>query len=356
MFEMGEAEALLRTRFGLKDFRPGQREVIAALLEHAAALAVFPTGGGKSLCYQLPALLFAGVTLVVRRSSHDERPDRLLARGRVNAARSTRRSTRPSPGPPAGAAERHARSAVRRPSCFNNETQDLKRSCALFASTRPLAFRNGGHNFRPDYLKLAETARDLGVERVLALTATATPAVVDDICAAFGIPPDCAVVTGFYRPNLTLVTTPVLSDDRDARLLELLRARPPGPTIVYVTLQKTAELVAEWLAAGGLPARAYHAGMDAAARTQVQEWWTASDRAIVVATIAFGMGTTSPTCATCTTTTCPRVWKATARKSGGPAVTAHRRLSKCWRARPTYPRSRTSPTGTRRRAPVCTRW
>src|SRR5207249_2622124 len=98
------------------------------------------------------------------------------------------------------------------------------------------------------------------------------------------------VVTGFYRPNLTLLTTPVDAAARDALLVERLRARPPGSTIVYVTLQRTAFRVGQLLTAAGLPARAYHAGMDADERVAVQDWWTASDRNVVVATIAFGMG------------------------------------------------------------------
>jgi ATP-dependent DNA helicase RecQ len=125
---------------------------------------------------------------------------------------------------------------------------------------------------------------------VLALTATATPDVVRDICAAFRIPAACAVVTGFYRPNLTLLTSPVRAAERDALLQERLRARPPGPTIVYVTLQKTAERVAADLGRTGIDARAYHAGMEPDQRTAVQEWWMASPAGIVVATIAFGMG------------------------------------------------------------------
>ncbi|MCA1597128.1 MAG: RecQ family zinc-binding domain-containing protein, partial [Chloroflexi bacterium] len=144
--------------------------------------------------------------------------------------------------------------------------------------------------FRPDYLKLADTARSLGVGRVLALTATATPGVVADICRAFEIAPSGVVVTGFYRPNLKLLTTPVTSADRDALLLDRLRSRPAGPCIVYVTLQRTAEAVASRLAGAGLPAKAYHAGMDSELRSAVQEEWMASQSGIVVATIAFGMG------------------------------------------------------------------
>jgi ATP-dependent DNA helicase RecQ len=127
---------------------------------------------------------------------------------------------------------------------------------------------------------------------VLALTATATPAVVEDICRAFRIAPADAIVTGFYRPNLRLATTPVRAEERDALLLARLRGRPAGPTIVYVTLQKTAERVAQALrdAGGGLDARPYHAGMETDARTAVQEAWMVSDAGVVVATIAFGMG------------------------------------------------------------------
>ena len=125
---------------------------------------------------------------------------------------------------------------------------------------------------------------------MLALTATATPAVVADIRAGFGIEERDSVVTGFYRPNLTLLTTPVHAHERDQALIARLRERPPGSTIVYVTLQRTAERVAALLAAAGLPARAYHAGMDADDRAEVQDWLTHSDANVVVATIAFGMG------------------------------------------------------------------
>ncbi len=125
---------------------------------------------------------------------------------------------------------------------------------------------------------------------MLALTATATPAVVADIRAGFGIEEADAVVTGFYRPNLTLLTTPVAAGERDGLLVERLRERPPGSTIVYVTLQRTADRIAALLAGAGLPARPYHAGMSTEDRVAVQEWWAASPQAIVVATIAFGMG------------------------------------------------------------------
>jgi ATP-dependent DNA helicase RecQ len=114
--------------------------------------------------------------------------------------------------------------------------------------------------------------------------------VVDDICAGFGIEHADAIATGAYRPNLTLLMTPVGAADRDALLVERLRSRPPGSTIVYVTLQRTALRIADLLAAAGVPARPYHAGMKDEERAATQDWWAASDDGVVVATIAFGMG------------------------------------------------------------------
>src|SRR5699024_217689 len=142
----------------------------------------------------------------------------------------------------------------------------------------------------PDYLTLVDFARLCQAERILALTATATPQVLDDICHGFDIAPECAIRTGFYRPNLTLLATPVAAGERDAMLVSRLQEREPGPTIVYVTLQKTAAQVAGLLAEAGFPAQAYHAGLKNEQRTEVQEWFINADENIVVATIAFGMG------------------------------------------------------------------
>jgi ATP-dependent DNA helicase RecQ len=291
----GSFETLLRERFGLSEFRPGQREVLEALSTHNAALAVFPTGGGKSLCYQLPALAFQGVTLVVSplialmKDQIDSLTARGIEAGRLDSSLSLDEIRAVMASLRAGS----LKLLYVAPERFNNERflDNLKRvAIALFAVDEAHCISEWGHNFRPDYLKLAETAKALRVKRVLALTATATPAVVEDICAGFSIPRECAVLTGFYRSNLNLWTTTTPAPGRDAILLDRLRTRTPGPTIVYVTLQKTAERIAAFLKEQDFPARAYHAGMETEARTEVQEWWMASDRNIVVATIAFGMG------------------------------------------------------------------
>src|SRR4051812_9734083 len=187
-----DVAAVLRERFGLDAFRPGQERVIRALLEHGAALAVFPTGGGKSLCYQLPALLLDGVTLVVSPliALMKDQIDALRALG-IDAARLD-----------SSLAYEEAKSVERRllsgelrilyvsPERFNNERflELLGRvHVALFAVAGAHCIPEWGHNSPPDCLKLAGIARTMGAGRVPALTATATPQVVDDVCASFHI-------------------------------------------------------------------------------------------------------------------------------------------------------------------------
>jgi len=292
---MQTADTVLRERFGLESFRPGQKAVIDALMTHGAALAVFPTGAGKSMCYQLPSLLFDGVTVVISPliALMKDQIDFLRANG-VDAARlDSTLSIDESREVTQRLSDGTLRLLYVAPERFNNErflAQLGRAKIALFAIDEAHCISEWGHNFRPDYLKLAETARELKVERVLALTATATPSVVKDICAAFNIPESAAIITGFERPNLFLSTYPVTAPKRVDTLITRLKERKPGSSIVYVTLQATAERIATALADADLPARAYHAGMKDDERSDVQEWWKQSDINIVVATIAFGMG------------------------------------------------------------------
>ena len=207
--ERSSAQEVLATRFGFDGFRPGQEQVVEALLAGRSALAVFPTGAGKSLCYQLPALLLDGVTVVVSPliALMKDQVDFLAARG-IEAARLDS-SLGPDEVRDVSARLRGGTLKLLyvAPERFNNERflallGGLR--IALFAVDEAHCISEWGHNFRPDYLKLAVRARELGAERVLALTATATPAVVADIRAGFGIDEADSVVTGFYRPNLTI--------------------------------------------------------------------------------------------------------------------------------------------------------
>jgi ATP-dependent DNA helicase RecQ len=286
---------VLADRFGFPDFRPGQEQVIDTLLAGRSALAVFPTGGGKSLCYQLPSLLLDGLTVVVSPliALMKDQIDALTAIGVAAARLDSSVPFDEARAVTGRIASGDLRLLYVAPERFNNERflALLERTqIALFAVDEAHCISEWGHNFRPDYLKLARRALELRAERVLALTATATPQVVRDICAGFEIAEGDAVVTGFHRPNLELRTTPVTPATREAVLLQRLQARPPGPSIVYVTFQRQAVDVARRLAGAGLQARAYHAGMATADREAVQEWWATADHGIVVATIAFGMG------------------------------------------------------------------
>jgi ATP-dependent DNA helicase RecQ len=288
-------EMLLKRHFGHTQFKPGQPEVMQHLLAGQSAAAVFPTGGGKSLCYQLPALLLPGLTLVVSPliALMKDQIDALTSRG--IAARRLDSTLGRDDYRAVGDDVRAGRLRLLyvAPERFNNERfcQLIRQTTvSLFAVDEAHCISEWGHNFRPDYLKLAYFAKFCRAQRVLALTATATPSVLRDICRFFEIDPQCAIRTGFYRPNLTLRTTPVDAAERDRLLLERLRTRKPGPTIIYVTLQRTAEELANRLSADGFPARPYHAGMEDNDRAAVQEWFLESQRGIVVATIAFGMG------------------------------------------------------------------
>jgi ATP-dependent DNA helicase RecQ len=285
----------LKSVFGFDAFREGQELVISKILENKPALAVFPTGSGKSLCYQLSALHLEGLTLVIsplialmkdqidflhKRNIPAARLDSTIGLAEVRRIDSDLRA-------------RRLKLLYVAPERFSNERfiQKLRQlKISLMVIDEAHCISEWGHNFRPDYLKLAQLRRSLDIGRVLTLTATATPAVAKDICREFGIERDAFIHTGFYRPNLTLQVSACHPNEKIGLLLNRLKDRPRGPAIVYVTLQRTAETVAEALDKQGFPARAYHAGMQSEKRDAVQDWFMDSSDAVVVATIAFGMG------------------------------------------------------------------
>lgn len=293
---MNTPAAVLHNTFKLPSFRPGQEAVINALLQGHSALAVFPTGGGKSLCYQLPALMLNGLTLVVSPliALMKDQVDALQSLG-IKAARLD------------SSLDKDETLAIYNslydgslkllyvsPERLKNErfVQRLSQlTISLLAIDEAHCISEWGHNFRPDYLLLADLAKKLRVERVLALTATATPAVAADICKQFSIKPEHHIQTSFARPNLQLRVTPCTADTRINLLLARLHKHPrDAATIVYVTLQKTAEEVAAAINAAGLHAAHYHAGLKDDEREQVQNRFMSGEVPIVVATIAFGMG------------------------------------------------------------------
>src|SRR5262245_49470366 len=294
-------------RLGHTAFRPGQRESIETLLERGRLLLVAPTGGGKSLTYQLPAILLRGTTLVVSPlvALMADQVQALEARGvaatflasTLDAGEMRRRMARVAAGRldlVYVAPERLTFPG------FRGVLRDL--ACPLVAIDEAHCISEWGHDFRPEYLEIGSLLTELGASRVLACTATATPVVRDEILARLGLPPDTPqIVRGFARPNLSLRALEVGSDRErqravDAALAEALE-RPGagrGTAIVYAPTRKRAEEEAERLLARGWRARVYHAGLGAASRESAQRDFAGGAAEIVVATNAFGMGIDRP--------------------------------------------------------------
>ncbi|CAN5837510.1 hypothetical protein BH18ACT11_BH18ACT11_03450 [soil metagenome] len=291
---------VLKEIFGFDSFRPGQEEVIRAVLEGRDTLAVMPTGGGKSLCYQVPALMQDSLTVIVSPliSLMKDQVDSLLQSSVSGAA------TLHSGLPPEERweVERRVRTGEVKMLYVAPErlrslefVLALRRSgVGLFVVDEAHCISEWGHNFRPDYLFLPRAVRDLGSPPVLALTATATPRVRQDILRSLKMRSPEVVVTSFNRPNLNYRVIPAKEKKHKLpRILDVIRTSPP-PGIVYATTRKECEELAANLRRSGVDAAAYHAGMAPAKRVDVQERFMTDELGVVVATIAFGMGVDKP--------------------------------------------------------------
>ncbi|WP_324035268.1 RecQ family ATP-dependent DNA helicase [Aeromonas caviae] len=287
--------SLLTRHFGFDRLRPGQEAVISRLLAGKSAAAIFPTGAGKSLCYQLPALALPHLTLVISpllALMHDQLAF-LRSKGIAAATLDSSQTAEESRRVMQQASDGQLKILMISVERLKNER--FRRFIAhiplsLLVVDEAHCISEWGHNFRPDYLKLPDHRRELAIPQVLLLTATATPAVMADMQAKFAIDRDDLVVTGFYRPNLDLAVLPLAGSARDTWLREELHRDPAAPTIVYVTLQHSAEQCAAQLQASGIRACAYHAGLAPALRSQIQHDFMAGRLDCIVATIAFGMG------------------------------------------------------------------
>ena len=286
------------THFGLTQFRPGQREIIESVLAGRPTIAVLPTGAGKSLCYQLPAVATEQLAVVVSPliSLMKDQVDALSARG--IAAAYINSSIPPDErearlGAAVGGALRLLYVAPERFRAPGFLSVLARARPGLLAIDEAHCMVEWGHDFRPDYARLGEVRARLGAPRLVALTATATPEVRQEIGEQLGLTAPAVFVRGFDRPNLRLEVIPVQGgEDKLRRVLALLddpeaRGRP---AIVYAGTRKKATEVAAGLRDAGVAARAYHAGLADDERSQVQEQWTAGTVRVVVATNAFGMG------------------------------------------------------------------
>ena len=303
---MTDLDAAL-ARLGYAAFRPGQREAIETLFAHGRLLLVAPTGGGKSLSYQLPATILSGTTLVVSPlvALMADQVQALEARGvratylasTLEAPEMRRRMARMARQEFALAYVAPERLAF---PGFRGLIREI--DCPLVAVDEAHCISEWGHDFRPEYLTIGVLLADLPRARVLACTATATPIVRDEILARLGLPPDTPqIVRGFARPNLALRAAEIVGRRErerlvDSALSEALEGpkRGRGTAIVYAPTRKQAEEESERLAERGWRARSYHAGLDGRTRDTVQRDFAEGGLEIVVATNAFGMGIDRP--------------------------------------------------------------
>jgi ATP-dependent DNA helicase RecQ len=294
---MQSIQQTLQQVFGLQDFRPHQREVIEQILQGGDAFVLMPTGGGKSLCYQLPALHREGLCIVVSPliSLMKDQVDALLANG-VRAAMYN--SNLDAASARTVLARLHhgeldllyvAPERMMRPG-FIHSLEGI--GVGLVAIDEAHCVSQWGHDFRPEYAALGELRQHFPQTPFIALTATADPQTREDIVEVLGLQNARRFVTGFDRPNIRY--TVLEKHQPQSQLLRFLQGRENESGIVYALSRRRVEEVASHLAERGYSAAAYHAGLSAETRRDVQERFVRDDLSIVVATVAFGMGIDKP--------------------------------------------------------------
>ena len=287
----------LKTYFGYDSFRPLQEEIIHNLISKKDSLVLMPTGGGKSICYQLPALLMEGTAIVIS-------PLISLMKDQVETLRAN--------GIPAGAlnsSNDETENANLRRACISGQLKLLYISpekllseadyllrdmtLSLFAVDEAHCISQWGHDFRPEYRRIRPIINEIGKAPLIALTATATPKVQHDIQKNLGMVDAHVFKSSFNRPNLYYEVRPK-TQNVDKDIIKFIKNNPEKSGIIYCLSRKKVEELAEILQANGINARAYHAGMDSATRTQNQDDFLMEKIDVIVATIAFGMGIDKP--------------------------------------------------------------
>jgi ATP-dependent DNA helicase RecQ len=294
--------AALHEYFGFPAFRRGQREACEAALGGRDVLVVMPTGSGKSLCYQLPALLRDDLTVVVSPlvALMQDQVEALEARGLGDRVRLVNAQQDPAVNAESLrlAADGELRLLYVAPERFSSPGFFERLGHArvgLFVVDEAHCVSQWGHDFRPDYFRLADAARALGADALLASTATATPRVAADVARRLGLRDPLKVATGFDRPNLAFVVASPAPHEKRALMVEALRAEDALPAIVYAGTRAGAEEIAGELSeALGEEALPYHAGLERQHRAEVQRRFLRDETRVVVATNAFGMGVDKP--------------------------------------------------------------
>ncbi|HVS39492.1 MAG TPA: ATP-dependent DNA helicase RecQ [Gemmataceae bacterium] len=289
----------IRDYFGFRKFRPGQVEAVNSALQRRDTLVVMPTGSGKSLCFQLSALALDGVTVVVSPliALMKDQVDHLFNNGvwavGMNSTLTAAEQVAAERDITAGRAV-IVYSTPERLADPRFRALLKTRKIELFVVDEAHCVSQWGHDFRPDYLALREAVDDLGSPPVMALTATATPDVVDDILAQLRMTDAEVVHTGFYRPNLELNVVRARGEaEKRALLLERLQ-QTEGTGIIYSATVKVVEEVAEFLKSAGLAVGAYHGRLSPRRRAEAQDRFMAGDFKALAATNAFGLGIDKP--------------------------------------------------------------
>jgi ATP-dependent DNA helicase RecQ len=298
MPNLAAAQQALRSTFGFEDFRPGQGPIIETVLAGADVLAIMPTGSGKSLCYQLPALLRDTLTVVVSPLIALMRNQVAQLRHRGVAAASLNSANAPDEN--ARITERLAGGGLRLvyvspERLAQPATLDLfeRAGVGLLAVDEAHCISQWGHAFRPDYLRLGAAQAALGGVQTVAFTATADAATRTDIVAKLFRRDPTVFVHGFDRPNLRLCIRPKTAAGPD-QILDFVRQHPGDSGIVYCRSRRKTEAIADLLRANGTDARPYHAGLAQDLRSRHQDMFLGEAGVVIVATIAFGLGIDKP--------------------------------------------------------------
>jgi len=291
--------AVLRETFGLARLRPGQSAVIERILSGRSTLAIMPTGAGKSLCYQLPALLLPGRTVVVSPliALMKDQCESLRALGIAAVQVNSAIGSEEERAAEEAVADGSARIVMTTPERLAEPgflAKLQEHPVSLLAVDEAHCISHWGHDFRPAFLEIGHVLPRLGHPVVLALTATATTEIAGDICEQLRIPPEGVVNTSAYRPNLDLRVVSVAREaDKLAQVLKLVRA-VSGSGIVYAATVKAAHAVHDALEAGGESVGLYHGKLPAGERAAAQEAFMDGERRVMVATNAFGLGIDKP--------------------------------------------------------------